>query len=259
MPLANGSTGPSQRGTIVRILLALVVIAVVAVAGVYFVKHRDASANPPAPSAEAASPTPLPPPGQPACGEGDALLSAMSTRDKLAQLLMVGVTGADDARAVVANHHVGGIMIGSWTDLSMLPTIRSRRSPPPRARCRWRSASTRRAAGSSGCKGSSAASRRRGCWRRPTPPQEVHDIALKRGQAMRDLGITVDFAPVVDVTDQADDDRDRRPLVRRRSREGRPSTRAPTPGACAMRAPAGAQALPRPRARRRAIRTSAAW
>ena len=44
----------------------------------------------------------------------------MSTRDKLAQLLMVGVTGADDARAVVDNHHVGGIMIGSWTDLSMM-------------------------------------------------------------------------------------------------------------------------------------------
>ena len=34
---------------------------------------------------------------------------AMSTRDKLAQLLMVGVRGAADARAVVDNHHVGGI------------------------------------------------------------------------------------------------------------------------------------------------------
>ena len=53
----------------------------------------------------------------PACGD---VLAAMSTRDKLAQLLMVGVTGAADARAVVADHHVGGIMIGSWTDLSML-------------------------------------------------------------------------------------------------------------------------------------------
>ena len=56
----------------------------------------------------------------PACGEGPALLAAMSTRDKLAQLLMVGVTGAADARAVVDSHHVGGIFIGSWTDLSML-------------------------------------------------------------------------------------------------------------------------------------------
>jgi len=44
----------------------------------------------------------------------------MTTRDKLAQLLMVGVTGAADAKAVVDKHHVGGIFIGSWTDLSML-------------------------------------------------------------------------------------------------------------------------------------------
>ena len=56
-------------------------------------------------------------PVPPACGD---VLAAMSTRDKLAQLLMVGVTGADDARAVVDNQHVGGIMIGSWTDLSMM-------------------------------------------------------------------------------------------------------------------------------------------
>ena len=41
-------------------------------------------------------------PGAPACGDPAAALAAMSTRDKLAQLLMVGVTGADDARAVAA-------------------------------------------------------------------------------------------------------------------------------------------------------------
>ena len=59
-------------------------------------------------------------PAPPACGAGSALLASMSTRDKLAQLLMVGVRNASDARAVVGNQHVGGIMIGSWTDLSML-------------------------------------------------------------------------------------------------------------------------------------------
>ena len=56
----------------------------------------------------------------PACGDASSLLAGMSTRDKLAQLLMVGVRGADDARAVVDTHHVGGIMIGGWTDLSMM-------------------------------------------------------------------------------------------------------------------------------------------
>ena len=60
----------------------------------------------------------------------------MSTRDKLAQLLMVGVTDAADARAVVDTQHVGGIMIGSWTDLSMLsdgslPDIANAAGPLP--------------------------------------------------------------------------------------------------------------------------------
>ncbi|MDT5155367.1 MAG: beta-N-acetylhexosaminidase [Mycobacterium sp.] len=204
MPLANGSTGPSQRGTIVRILLALVVIAVIAVAGVYFVKHRNASANPPRPSTEAVGPTPLPSPEPPACGEGDALLSAMSTRDKLAQLLMVGVTGADDARAVVANDHVGGIMIGSWTDLTMLgdplKEIAASASPLPLA------VSTDEEGGRvsrlKGIIGTQDSARVLG---KTVSAQEVHDIALKRGQAMRNLGITVDFAPDADVSDQDDD------------------------------------------------------
>ncbi len=36
-------------------------------------------------------------------------------------------------------------------------------------------------------------------------PEQVYAIALQRGQAMRGLGITIDFAPVVDVTDAPDD------------------------------------------------------
>ena len=36
-------------------------------------------------------------------------------------------------------------------------------------------------------------------------PDEVYTIALERGRAMKELGITVDFAPVVDVTDAPDD------------------------------------------------------
>ena len=75
----------------------------------------------------------------------------MSTRDKLAQLLMVGVKNGADARSVVGNYHVGGIMIGSWTDLSMLTdgtTVNdiSNLGPLP-----WPSVSMKRAAG---CRGS---------------------------------------------------------------------------------------------------------
>ncbi len=211
MPLGRNSNddskGPSQRSTIVSIVLAVLAIAAVAVGSVYFIKHRSASTDaqePSAPSETAASSAALPPPEPPVCGEGDALLAAMSTRDKLAQLLMVGVTGTDDARAVVAMDHVGGIMIGSWTDLTMLgdplKEIAASAGPLPLA------VSTDEEGGRvsrlKSIIGLQPSARVLG---QTVSAQEVHDIALARGQKMKALGITVDFAPVVDVSDQDDD------------------------------------------------------
>ena len=206
MPLANGATGPSQRGTVVRILLALVVIAVVAVAGVYFVKHRNASASSAEPSTAAASPTSSSSPVAPACGDGEALLSSLSMRDELAQLLMVGVTGADDARAVVDAQHVGGIFLGSWTDMSMLTDgslteIAASADPLPLG------VSVDEEGGRvqrlSKIIGSQPSPR---VLAQTKTPAEVHDVALERGLAMKKLGITVDFAPVVDVSEEDDDE-----------------------------------------------------
>ena len=116
------------------------------------------------------SPAAPPAPAAPACGDGPALLASMSTRDKLAQLLMVGVTGAADARAVVDTHHVGGIMIGSWTDLSMLSDgpladIAASAGPLPLA------VSVDEEGGRvSRLSAVIGASRRRGYWRRPRHP-----------------------------------------------------------------------------------------
>jgi beta-N-acetylhexosaminidase len=129
----------------------------------------------------------------------------MSTRDKLAQLLMVGVTGAVDAGAVVTNDHVGGINITSSTDLSMLSDgsladIAAAAGPLPLAV----------SVDEEGGRVSRLASL---IGTQPSPrvlaashtPDEVYNIALQRGQAMRKLGITIDFAPVADVTDAPDD------------------------------------------------------
>ncbi len=207
MPPSSDSQGPSQRRMITSIVLAVVAIAVVVVAGVYVVKHRGASATAPTtPSQTAEGPTSLAPPEPPVCGDGDALLGAMSTRDKLAQLLMVGVTGADDARKVVADHHVGGIFLGSWTDMTMLTDgslaqIASAAAPLPLAV-------------SVDEEGGRVQRLSKLIGSQPSPrvlaqthsPQEVHDIALDRGLAMKKLGITVDFAPVVDVTTEDDDE-----------------------------------------------------
>jgi beta-N-acetylhexosaminidase len=166
-------------------------------------------AQTPAPSTMAATagpPTAAPAaePPAPACGDAPQLLAAMSTRDKLAQLLMVGVTGAADARAVVDNHHVGGIFIGSWTDMSMLsdgtlPAIAESGPLPLAVSVDEEGGRVSRLAPLIGSQPSPrvlAASH---------TPEEVYNIALQRGQAMRKLGITIDFAPVVDVTNAPDD------------------------------------------------------
>jgi beta-N-acetylhexosaminidase len=141
-------------------------------------------------------------PVPPACGD---VLASMSIRDKLAQLLMVGVTGADDARAVVDNQHVGGIMIGSWTDLSMmgapLADIAASAGPLPLAvSTDEEGGRVSRLADLIGVQPSPRV------LSQTKTPAEVHDIAFQRGQAMRGLGITIDFAPVVDVTTESDDE-----------------------------------------------------
>ncbi len=144
-------------------------------------------------------------PGVPACGEGPALLANMSTRDKLAQLLTVGVTDAADARAVVGNHHVGGIMIGSWTDLSMLSDgsvadIGASATPLPLAvSVDEEGGRVSRLAPLIGTQPSPRV------LAQTQTPEQVYQVALQRGQAMRGLGITIDFAPVVDITDAPDD------------------------------------------------------
>jgi len=128
----------------------------------------------------------------------------LSTRDKLAQLLMVGVTGAADARAVVANQHVGGILIGSWTDLGIfkgpLADIAGNAGPLP--------------LGVSVDEEGGRVSRLKSLIGTAPSPRElaksqtaeqVRDLAAQRGKKMRDLGITIDFAPVVDVSDAPDD------------------------------------------------------
>jgi beta-N-acetylhexosaminidase len=145
-----------------------------------------------------------PVPGAPAaafCGD----VTTMSTRDKLAQLLMVGVRDAADARAVVDDDHVGGIFLGSWTDLSMLTDgsltdIAANAGPLPLA------VSVDEEGGRverlSSLIGSQPSAR---VLAQTKTPDEVYQIALDRGHKMRGLGITIDFAPVVDVTDAPDD------------------------------------------------------
>ena len=131
-------------------------------------------------------------------------IANMSTRDKLAQLLMVGVRNADDARAVVGDQHVGGIFIGSWTDLSMLSDgsladIVNAGPMPLAVSVDEEGGRVERLASLIGSQPSPRV------LAQTNTPDQVYQIALDRGRQMRGLGITVDFAPVVDVTGDADD------------------------------------------------------
>lgn len=142
---------------------------------------------------------PLPAPTRAAPGCPD--VTALPVRDKLAQLLMVGVRNAADARAVVAEHHVGGIFIGSWTDLSMLTDgslgdIAGGAGPLALAVSVDEEGG--RVSRLSPLIGAAPAPR---MLAQTHTPDEVYAVALDRGRKMRRLGITVDFAPVVDVTD----------------------------------------------------------
>src|SRR3984957_5446656 len=144
------------------------------------------------------------PPARPACGQPAAILAAMSTRGKLAQLLMVGVRNGDDAKDVVANHHVGGIFIGSWTDLSMLSngivkTLSASTALPVAVSVDEEGG---RVARLSSLIGPAPSAR---VLAQTHTADEVYGIALDRGHRMRALGITVDFAPGVDGTNAPDD------------------------------------------------------
>nr|WP_235690049.1 glycoside hydrolase family 3 N-terminal domain-containing protein [Mycolicibacterium gadium] len=195
-----------QASRWITIAFAVLAVALLGAAVVLVIKPR-LSGTSSAPSTEASAPSSPAPtsPVAPPCGEAEGLVNSMSTRDKLAQLLMVGVTDAEDARAVAADHRIGGIMIGSWTDLSMLqdgslPAIAASTGPLPLAV----------SVDEEGGRVSRLATI---IGEQPSPrvlaattsPDEVYAIAFERGTAMKQLGITVDFAPVVDVTDAPDD------------------------------------------------------
>lgn len=158
--------------------------------------------TPAASSSEPAESTTTAPPVDPACEQ----LAALPIRDKLAQLVMVGVRDAADARAVVTDHHVGGIFIGSWTDLAILTD-----------------GSIQEIAGTDGLlplavsvdeEGGRVARLSKLIGPSPSAKElaqtrsaeQVREFAAERGRKMADLGITVDFAPVVDVVDAGTDD-----------------------------------------------------
>lgn len=197
-----------RRSIVLPAAAAIVIVVALTVAAVMLGKPRPVppsgatgtpSANTTAQSAATAA-------AEAGCTKLDAAVKNLSLRQQLAQLLMVGVTGIDDARAVITGSGVGGIMIASWTNLDMLRDgalhdLQAAPGPLPLAvSVDEEGGRVERLKTLIGDQPSP-----RELVAQDTPVEKVHDIALDRGIQMKSYGITVDFAPVVDVTDAPDD------------------------------------------------------
>ncbi|KAA1432517.1 glycoside hydrolase family 3 N-terminal domain-containing protein [Mycolicibacter arupensis] len=191
-------------GSLTRRLPGLLLTAALLPALVTSCSH-DGETSEPSSEAAAATSSTAAAPVDPVC-EG---VSALSTRDKLAQLVMVGVRDAGDARAVVADHHVGGIFIGSWTDLALLTDgslkeIKASQAPSgPLPLAVSVDEEGGRVSRLSSLIGTSPSAKE---LAQTSSAEQVRELAAERGRKMADLGITVDFAPVVDVVDSDTDD-----------------------------------------------------
>ncbi len=131
-------------------------------------------------------------------------LAQFTTRQKLAQLLTVGVTGTQDALNLVRTEQVGGIFIGSWTEPALLADkqidqVTAAARVPLMVTIDEEGGRVSRLADLIG----EAPSAR--VIAQTQSVDEFYQKSLARGRAMKDLGITVDFAPDTDVSDEPDD------------------------------------------------------
>jgi beta-N-acetylhexosaminidase len=126
-------------------------------------------------------------------------LDKFTLRQRLARLLTVGVKGYADASAL-AREGVGGLFIGSWTDKSMLTghklvQIDAIAPAPPMVTVDEEGGRVSRLGDIIGKMPSARE------MAATMSPDQVYRLYLDRGRKMKDLGITVDFAPDADVTD----------------------------------------------------------
>ncbi|MFE9579297.1 glycoside hydrolase family 3 N-terminal domain-containing protein [Nocardia sp. NPDC006044] len=183
-------------------LLMLAVLAAVATA---CSSGGGGDAAPPSaagPASTAGSSTQATTSAKPDCKTG--YLAQFTLRQKLAQLLTVGITGAADAANVVSTEQVGGIFVGSWTDLTLLTSgqldqVKQSAKVPLMVTIDEEGGRVSRVGNLIGKAPSARATAE------TMTAEQFHDATLTRGRALKDLGVTVDFAPDSDVSSQPDD------------------------------------------------------
>ena len=151
-------------------------------------------------ASQSQAPAPAP---TPAADCGSQFLASLNPRQKLAQLLTVGVTGTADARQVVADDQVGGIFLGGWTDQGLLggqlEQVKASSKTPLMVTIDEEGGRVSRVADVIGPEPSARE------MAATVTPEEAYQRSVARGKALKGLGITVDFAPDTDVSDEPDD------------------------------------------------------
>lgn len=141
-------------------------------------------------------------PAQNACGKD--YLAQLTQREKLAQLLTVGITGSADASNVVSSEQVGGIFVGSWTDPSLLnatqlDAVKAAAKVPLMVTIDEEGGRVSRARNMIGSIPSARV------IAQTQTPEQYFENTVTRSQALKDLGVTVNFAPDTDVSSQPAD------------------------------------------------------
>ncbi|MCP2319427.1 beta-N-acetylhexosaminidase [Nocardia amikacinitolerans] len=154
------------------------------------------------PETTVAAPAAPPSPAQRDCGA--EYLAKFTPRQKLAQLLTVGVTGGADAANVVRTEQVGGIFIGGWTDRSLisgpaLDEVKAAAITPLMVTIDEEGGRVSRVRDIIGAVPSARVTAQ------TMTPEQFYDATVTRGRDLKELGITVNFAPDVDVSSQPDD------------------------------------------------------
>jgi beta-N-acetylhexosaminidase len=133
----------------------------------------------------------------------DAVIATWPLERRLSQLLMVGVDArnGNEAEALVSGYGVGGVFIGGqetgiFTDGS-LARLRSLGPIPTFVAVDEEGGRVQRIDQLAGPIPSARS------MAQTMTPAQVHDLAVQRGTALRDLGVTMDLAPVVDVSSQS--------------------------------------------------------
>lgn len=151
-------------------------------------------------SAALSSGAPSAGPGRPAACGAD-FLAKMTVREKVGQLLMVGVRDAADARSAV-KQGVGGIFIGSWTDKAVfsggtLKAVATSGKVPAMVSVDEEGGRVSRVPGANLVSARELA--------KTMTVEQARAEGARVGKLMKSMGISVDFAPDADVSAQSDD------------------------------------------------------